>query len=202
MAIFLDSNIRTAYVQAETFCSILTLKKADLDSIKINYPNVAKDIRKEAEKRALETREIEDAHREEEWHEIDNPEEEKRDLERMYGTPPGFRVQQFSPKMFDTNSRRSSFEIQRTPSNNEDITKGVVKPFACRPRRSSLFIKQNSGLDNSDGDNQLPKMNKFMKQRSESSLPIRAAQPGGGLLHLKNTERNKYSSYEDKSKSY
>lgn len=178
----------------------MTLKKADLDSIKINYPNVAKDIRKEAEKRALETREIEDAHREDEWHEIDNPEEEKRDLERMYGTPTGFRVQQFSPKMFSTTSRRSSFEIQRTPSNKEDITKRIVKPFAARPRRSSLFVKENARLNVPENDSHLPRLNKFMKMKSESNLPIRTVKVGGGLLHLNSVDKSKYSSYEEKSK--
>ena len=52
MAIFLGLDKRTAYVQAETFCNILTLRKSDLDNIKINYPTVAKDIRNEAQKRA------------------------------------------------------------------------------------------------------------------------------------------------------
>lgn len=58
MAIFLGLNKRTAYVQAETFCSLLILKKSDLDNIKVNYPTVAKDIRKEAKKRAEESRDI------------------------------------------------------------------------------------------------------------------------------------------------
>ena len=52
MAIFLGLDKRTAYVQAETFCNILILKRTDLDNIKINYPTVAKDIRNEAKKRA------------------------------------------------------------------------------------------------------------------------------------------------------
>ena len=58
MAIFLDSNKRTAYVQAETFCNILILLKQSVDRIKNNYPSVADDIKREAMKRLNEAKTI------------------------------------------------------------------------------------------------------------------------------------------------
>ena len=60
MAIFLDSNKRTAYVQAESFCNILILYKKDVDIIKEDYPSVAEDIKKETRKRYFETHNIEE----------------------------------------------------------------------------------------------------------------------------------------------
>jgi CRP-like cAMP-binding protein len=141
MAIFLESNKRTAYVQAETFCSILILKKADLDNIKINYPAVAKDIRKEAQKRQAETKEIEEAQKEEMWKDIDDPEEQKKDLERIYATPPGFRIKAFSPKQFETTSRRSSFDAPKDGF-TDTLEASLPKP----ERKRSQFI-QKAELD-------------------------------------------------------
>ena len=60
MAIFLDSNKRTAYVQAESFCNILILLKQNVDRIKSNYPSVADDIKKETMKRLNEGKIIEE----------------------------------------------------------------------------------------------------------------------------------------------
>ena len=126
MAIFLESNKRTAYVQAETFCSILILRKTDLDNIKVNYPAVATDIKKEARKRAMETKEIEEANREEMWQEMGDPEEEMKDLERMYATPLGHRRNEFSPHIFNNASKRSSFEVKRNQS-NKDISNTLLR---------------------------------------------------------------------------
>ena len=83
MAIFLDSNKRTAYVQAETFCNILILSKKDVDKISENYPSVAEDIKKETMRRAIETKMIE-----ENKHELEmSNNEEKKELVKIYSTP-------------------------------------------------------------------------------------------------------------------
>ncbi|CAI2367548.1 unnamed protein product [Moneuplotes crassus] len=161
MAIFLKSNRRTAYVQAETFCSILILKKYDLDNIKVNYPAVAKDIIKEAEKRQAETREIEEAYKDEIWDDEKNPEDQKNDLERIYGTPPDVKRTNFSPKMFDLTSRRSSF--QGKESIKEDLAfhkfhKNLIKDGS-----------NSSEVDPSSSFNKLKIM--FQKHHSERILP-------------------------------
>jgi CRP-like cAMP-binding protein len=44
MAIFLESNIWMAYVQAKTFCNIMILKKKDLDVLIINFPTVKTEL--------------------------------------------------------------------------------------------------------------------------------------------------------------
>lgn len=150
MAIFLESNIRTAFVQAETFCSILILKKTDLDNIKINYPSVAKDITKEAQKRASETREIMEANKEDMWQELEDIEEEKRDLERMYGTPLGMRVNSFSPSLFKEKSRRSSVDILRTPRNDESIAGSPLRVPRVKRRTSQFFKSINLQSNNKD----------------------------------------------------
>ena len=85
MAIFLDSNKRTAYVQAETFCNILILSKRDVDKISENYPSVAEDIKKETMRRAIETKMIEENKHD---LEMSNNEEEK-ELVKLYSTPKG-----------------------------------------------------------------------------------------------------------------
>ena len=84
MAIFLDSNKRTAYVQAETFCNLLILSKKDVDKIKENYPSVAEDIKKETVRRSIETKIIEEN---KEQAENSNYEEEKKELVKLYSTP-------------------------------------------------------------------------------------------------------------------
>lgn len=170
MAIFLESNKRTAYVQAETFCSILILRKTDLDNIKVNYPAVAKDIRKEARKRATETKEIEEANREEMWQELGDPEEEMKDLERMYATPPGRSKNRFSPTMFNNTSKRSSFEVQLTPSNRA-ITNTLIKiqqkniENEVNNRKSNKKLFENVEQKDNDEFFKVPK--KLIRSHSE-----------------------------------
>jgi len=157
MAIFLESNRRTAYVQAETFCSILILKKSDLDNIKVNYPEVAKDIIKEANKRAAETKEIEEAHVDDIWKDIKNPEEEKNNLERMYGTPPGYRKKNFSPKMFEMTSRRSSYSISGT---NLDL---------ISPKMPKLKKNESFNLDKYNPHESFEKIKRILPQHHNSN---------------------------------
>jgi CRP-like cAMP-binding protein len=167
MAIFLESNVRTAYVQAETFCSILILKKSDLDHIKINYPTVAKDITKEARKRATETKEIEEENKEMMWDEYEDPEEEKKNLERVYGTPSGTRTNAFSPTTLRrANSRRHSVEILRTPKNSTQIFNIKQK---IRKRQASKFQSKHNILaameeDDYFKDEDIIEENKGMKK--------------------------------------
>ena len=84
MAIFLDSNKRTAYVQADTFCNILILSKQDVDKLKKNYPSVAEDIKAETIRRSIETKVIEEN---KDKIENSNKEEEKKALLNLYSTP-------------------------------------------------------------------------------------------------------------------
>ena len=53
---------RISFVQAETFCIISILRKADLDRIIQSFPRVAEEFKNEAERRVKETREIEKDH--------------------------------------------------------------------------------------------------------------------------------------------
>jgi hypothetical protein len=126
MAIFLESNKRSAYVQAETFCCLLRLKKSDLDSIKLNYPAVTKDIKSEAKRRAAETKEIVKAKKDQIFEEENDPDEERKDLERIYSTPKGIIKKVFSPQIFEETSKRSSFEFQ-SQLVKEDLTNPALK---------------------------------------------------------------------------
>ena len=54
MAMFLESNKRTAYVQAETFCNISILRKKDLDRLMINFSKIIEEFKEEAERRSKE----------------------------------------------------------------------------------------------------------------------------------------------------
>jgi CRP-like cAMP-binding protein len=140
IAIFLESSKRTAYVQAETFCSIFILKKKSLDRIKINYPTIAVEFQQEAERRAKETREIEEANKDEQIEEHDNPEDEKRDLERLYSTPPTTKGKQFPEKIF-TASRRSSYDMSSMEQITDvrDVNASPCQSFKMR-KRLSLFV--------------------------------------------------------------
>ena len=106
----------------------------------MNYPAVATDIIKEAEKRAAETKEIEEAHKDEMWEDIQNPEEEKDNLERLYGTPPRMRKNNFSPKMFDAVSKRSSF-VGAISTSLEDLI--TSKSKLVKRENSVGLLKEN-----------------------------------------------------------
>lgn len=133
MAIFLDSNKRTAFVQAETCCSIFVLKKSDLDNIKLNYPKVAQDIKKVAELRAIESKQIQKANKEEIWDELDDPEKEKEKLQKIYSTPRD-KKKKFFIKDIDLDSRRGSLDYMNTPSIRESL------------KRNSCFL--GTGINN------------------------------------------------------
>jgi CRP-like cAMP-binding protein len=133
MAIFLESNIRSAYVQAETFCCLLILKKSDLDNIKVNYPAVARDIRTEAEKRAAETKEIYEAHKDEIFQDIDDPDEERKDLQRIYSTPDAIVPKHFPNHNSGKEFKRSSFQTKRKFKRNN-----LAKPSFNTRRTNSL----------------------------------------------------------------
>ena len=58
IAIFMHSK-RISYVQAKEFCVVSMLKKTDLDQIVMNFPEVSKQFKLEAERRVKETQELE-----------------------------------------------------------------------------------------------------------------------------------------------
>jgi len=82
IAIFLETK-RISYVQAETFCIISILRKADLDRIILSFPRVADEFKREAERRVKETRELEK-------NTVKSQNESSQndtDLHEIYGTP-------------------------------------------------------------------------------------------------------------------
>lgn len=115
-----------------------------MDNIKVNYPAVATDIIKEAEKRAAETKEIEEAHKDGMWEDMQNPEEEKNNLEKLYGTPLGFKNNNFLPKMFDIASKRSSF-TGAASSSYEEL---VQNKFSKLKRKNSTEFKKKIPNEN------------------------------------------------------
>ena len=64
IAIFMHTK-RISYVQAKSFVVVSVLKKAYLDDIVMNFPEVAKRFSEEAEKRIKETKELEKKKQEE-----------------------------------------------------------------------------------------------------------------------------------------
>ena len=91
-----------------------------------------------------------EANKEDMWQELEDIEEEKRDLERMYGTPLGMRVNSFSPSLFKEKSRRSSVDILRTPRNDESIAGSPLRVPRVKRRTSQFFKSINLQSNNKD----------------------------------------------------